>query len=191
MNVIFEIPLIILTAILSSNISMQDVKIGDKENSLNKINLKIVAKENGMIKYLTENKNHFSVTCENRKVVYMENDWLQNSENTKPLFSNFIFGKTSLREIRNIYHTNGFTYRERGGIVTETDLIQFNCFEFDSPNNEVLVVITKASLKAKITEKNMADKLKLDAIIIADKKYLDETWGDEKAFDPNYKKIKH
>lgn len=143
-----------------------------------------------MIKYKTENGNDFSVTLERNKVVYMENDWLQGKSNSQPLFSNFSFGQTTLRDIRNTFSTNGFTYKGRAAFTTKTDLIEFNCFEFDSKNNEVLVTITKVSLQEDVTQENVASKLKLDALIIADKAYLDKTWGTEKVFDPNYKKIK-
>jgi len=64
----------------------------------------------------------------------------------------------------------------------------FNCFEFDSKNNEILVTITKILLDEDVTEENVARKLKLDALIIADKTYLDKTWGKDKVFDMNYKK---
>jgi hypothetical protein len=172
------------------DISMLGVKVGDTKTSVDKIKLKIIAQEDEMIKYRTDNGNDFSVTLEKGKVVYLENDWLQDEKGMKPLFSDFQFGLTSLGDIRKKFGTNGFTYKNRHAFTTETDLIEFNCFEFDSPNNEVLVVITKISLKEKPTEKNVAAKLKLDAIIITTKDHLDKTWGEEKLFDPNYKKIK-
>ena len=172
------------------DISMLGIKINDSKKSLDNLKLEIVAKENDMIKYRTKNDNDFSVTFDKDKVVYMENDWLQDVNNRQPLFSDFIFGQTTLKDIRNKFSTNGFTYKARAAFTTETDLIEFNCFEFDSKNNEVLVTITKVSLKENVTEENVANKLKLDALIIADKKYLDETWGKDKVFDKNYKKIK-
>lgn len=73
---------------------------------------------------------------------------------------------------------------------TDTHLIMFNCFEFDSANNEVLVTITKVPMSLKPTEETVAEHLKLEALIIADKTYLETIWGKEKTFDPNYKKIK-
>ena len=173
----------------STGISMLGIKINDNEKSLDKLKLEIVAKEDNMIKYKTENNNDFSVTINKGKIVYMENDWLQDPNNRQPLFSNFIFGKTTLKDIRNKFSTNGFTYKSRGSFTTETDLITFNCFEFDSKNNEVLVTITKVSLKENVTEENVASKLKLDALIIADKSYLDEIWKKDKVYDPNFKKI--
>jgi hypothetical protein len=119
----------------------------------------------------------------------MENDWLQDAQNRQPLFSEFSFGKTTLSDIRSKFGTNGFTYKSRGPFTTKTHLIMFNCFEFDSPNNEILVTITKVALNENVTADNLASKSKLDALIIADKNYLDETWGKGKVLDKNYKKI--
>lgn len=172
------------------DISMNGLKIGDNQNKLANIQLEIVAKEDNMTKFKTKNGNDLSITCQNGKIVFMENDWLQDTNARQPLYSDFQFGLTSLRDIRKKFSTNGFAYKSRGTFATEDDLIQFNCFEFDSPNNEILVVITKVPLNADVTEDNVADQCKLDAIIIADKSYLDKEWGKSKLYDPNYKKIK-
>jgi hypothetical protein len=174
----------------TGHISMLGIKIIDTKESLANIKLEIVAKDKDMVKYKTENSNDFSVTLDNDKVVYMENDWLQDVNSRLPLFSDFTFGKTTLKDIRSKFSTNGFTFKNRGYFKTETDLIMFNCFEFDSKNNEVLIAITKISLKEDVTEETVASKLKLEALIIADAEYLDRTWGKDKVFDTNYKKIK-
>lgn len=172
------------------DISMFGLKIGDSQQSLSNIELKVVAKAKNIIKFKTENENDFSITCQKGKIVYMENDWLQDPEASQPLITDFQFGKTSLRDIRKKMGTNGFVYYNRRSLTTDKDLIQFNYFELDSPNNEILVTITKVPLNADVTEENVADHLKLDAIILADKTYCDETWGKSKAFDKQYKKIK-
>lgn len=168
---------------------MFGIRINDSRKSLDNLKLKVVAKDERMIKYSTENGNDFSVTFDKGKVVYMENDWLQDPKSRQPLFSAFSFGQTTLKDIRSKFSTNGFTYKSRGSFKTDTHLIMFNCFEFDSKNNEILVTITKISLNEDVTEENVASKLKLDALIIADKAYLDKTWGKDKVFDKNYKKI--
>lgn len=172
-----------------NGVSMLGIKINAPASALKKISLKQVAKEENMTKYRTVNGNDFSVTVENGKVVYLENDWMH-GKGIEPLLTNFTFGKTSLKEIRTQFGTNGFTYTQRDAFTTEKDLIQFNCFEFDSPNNEVLVCVTTMPITEKVTKENLAEHLKLAAIILADKKYLDEIWGKEKLFDPKYKKIK-
>jgi len=190
MKSVLTLLLIVALFLPTGNISMFGVKINDSRKSLDNLKLKIVARDENMIKYSTENGNDFSVTFENGKVIYMENDWLHELNSKQPLFSDFLFGQTTLKDIRSKFSTNGFAYKSRGAFTTETDLIEFNCFEIDSKNNEVLVTITKVSLKENVTEETVASKLKLDALIIADKAYLDRTWGKDKVFDKNYKKIK-
>ncbi|CAN5209545.1 hypothetical protein BH10PSE19_BH10PSE19_22180 [soil metagenome] len=180
----------VISIIVNTDISMLGIKIGDAKNVLADIRLTVVDKERDMIKYTTDNGNDFSVTMQNGKVVFMENDWLQNKKATKPLFSNFIFGKTSLADTRAQFGTNGFVHKNRGMFKTETAVILFNCFEFDSPNHEVLVTITKVPLSAKPTDNNIATLAMLDALIIADGNYLNEIWGAEKSYDANYVKIK-
>jgi hypothetical protein len=187
----FLIILLIFPGIfIAKDISMLGVKINDPQSVLKKITLKVEASDDGMTKYRTTNGNDFSITVQDGKVVYMENDWLHDAKGTKPLFSDFKFGETSLKDIRKALGSNGFTYIKRNDLITDTDIVEFNCFEFDSANNEVLVMITKAALKPAPTEKNLSDELKLESIVIADKKYLDGIWGSEKTFDPNYKKLK-
>jgi hypothetical protein len=182
--------LIVFTFIVpTGEISMLGIKINDSKKSVENLTLEIISNDKDMVKYKTENGNDFSVTFDKDKVVYMENDWLQDAKSRKPLFSEFSFGQTTLKDIRSKFSTNGFTYKSRSAFKTDTHLIMFNCFEFDSKNNEILVTITKISLDEDVTEENVASKLKLDALIIADKAYLDKTWGKDKVYDKNYKKI--
>ncbi|AVR47054.1 hypothetical protein C7S20_18370 [Christiangramia fulva] len=170
---------------------MLGVELFDSRESVEDLNLPVVAKEPGIIKYRTNNGNDLSLTFENDKVVYMENDWLHQPEGSKPLFSDFTFGKTSIGDIRKKFGSNGFLYSNRSFSSTDTHLVTFNCFEFDTDKNEVLVTITGVPIaeKDQVNKNNISEKLKLLAIIIADKKYLDKIWGEEKVFDENYKKI--
>jgi len=186
----FFASLTLLVLLAANDIAMLSIKIGSPEAGLKKLKLELVASEDGMTKYRTENGNDFSVTAENDKVVFMENDWLQDDKATKALLPGFTFGTTSLKEIRSKFGTNGFVHDNASSMKTDTHVMMINCFEFDSPNNEVLVTITKVALDADVTEANVAEHLKLDALIIADKAYLDKIWGAEKTYDPNYKKIK-
>lgn len=190
MNSIITIFLLGAFLLPPADIAMLGIKIGASEAALSQIKLKRVAQEENMIKYRTQDGNDFSITLEDGKVVYLENDWLQQEKGRRPLLTDFQFGVTSLSAIRQHFGTNGFTYTSRQAFTTATDLIQFNCFEFDTPGGEVLVIITKVSLKAHPTEDNVADLLKLDAIILTTKDYLDRTWGGEKLYDPAYRKIK-
>jgi len=176
------------------DISMLGLKINDPVSELDKIKLEVVASDKTgktpMIKYRTENGNDLSVTSQKGKLVYIENDWLHDTKGNKPLISNFTFGETSLRDIRKAFGTNGFAHAERAPFTTDTDLIEFNCFELDSPNNEELVIVTKLRISDKITEDNVADSLKLEAIIIAQKDYMNGLWGKKKVYDKVYHKVK-
>ncbi|MDP4221010.1 MAG: hypothetical protein Q8916_01050 [Bacteroidota bacterium] len=182
-----------MTFASANEISMVGVKIHDHSTALKKIKLEVLAKDKkeGMIKFRTENGNELSFTSKEGKVVYMENDWLHDDAADVPLFSNFRFGKTSLRDIRKTLGTNGFTHVEHAGFTSDKEAIEFNCFEFDSPNHEIFATVTTVPLGANVSEENVADSLKLAAVIIADKDYLDKIWGEKKVFDEgNYKKIK-
>jgi len=181
----------------NSDISMNGISIHDSETKLETIKLEVIAsqkdKKSSTIKYKTENGNDFSVTTKNGQVVFLENDWLQEVKGNKPLVSQFTFGETTLKEIRAAFGTNGFSFTKNAGYATETSLIEFNCFELDSPNNEILVIVTKLIIPKDligIEEDNIANMLKLDAIIIADNEYLEKLWGSQKSYDPNYKKVK-
>lgn len=173
-----------------ADISMLKIKIGSPESDLKKIKLEEIAREDGMVKFRTENGNDFSVTTENGKVVFMENDWKQNPKSAKTLLPWFEFGITSLKDIRNKFATNGFIFKNIGPLKTDTDVILFNCFEFDSDNNDILVTVTKIPIDVTTTEDMVGEKAKLEALIVADKTYLESIWGKDKVFDTNYKKIK-
>jgi hypothetical protein len=176
-------------------ISMQGIKIADSEQVVNNISLDVVAFEEKKgakyFKYRTENGNDFTLTIEKGKVVYLENDWLQDKSGNKPLITNFVFGETTLKDIRAAFGTNGFAYTEYAFLSLEKDLITFNCFELDSPNDEILVIATKIPFSTTgLTEGNVAENFKLEAVILSNKKYLNKIWGKEKAYDGNFKKIK-
>jgi hypothetical protein len=175
----------------SSDISMLGIKIHENASALKNVKLEVVAKEKTMMKFRTANGNDFSVTTKNGKIVYMENDWLQGESGKTPLFSNFRFGETSLHDIRKAFGTNGFTHKNHEAFSTDKEVIEFNCFEIDSPNKEIFATVTTVPIAAKVNEENVADSLKLAAVILCDKAYLDEIWGKQKLYDSgNYKKIK-
>lgn len=171
---------------------MLGIELYDTRESAVDLNLPVVGEEPGMIRYRTKNGNDLSLTFENDKVVYMENDWLFSPKGKEPLFTNFTFGETCIQDIRKEYVNNGFTYSNRLFTSTDTHLVTFNCYEFDTNKNEVVVFVTGVPIKErdKVNESNISEKLKLVAIIIADKTYLDKIWGEEKVYDENYKKIK-
>ena len=171
--------------------SMLGIKIGSPEIALSKLKLKQIAKREGITKYRTENDNDFVVTVEDGKVVYMENDWNQKTEGNVALIPGFTFGQTSLKDIRKRLGNKGFVYAENQNYITNEYLYEYHCYEIDSPQKEVLVVVTKIPFSTTVTENtDIAQKLKLDAIVLADAEYLDFLWGAQKSYDKDYKKVK-
>jgi len=174
----------------TSDISMLGIELYDSRESIEKLNLEVVGEKPGMIKYRTAGGNDFSITFDKGNVVYMENDWLQGSKSKEPLFTDFSFGKTTLEDIREKYKSNGFSHKNRMIQMTDDAIIDFSCFEFDSQKGEVLVVITVAPLTKDLTAGNIHENLKLEAVVIADKEYLNKIWGEEKVYSDDYKKIR-
>jgi hypothetical protein len=187
---IINLLILALGLVSIGSVSMLGIELYDSRQSVENLGLPIVEEEPGIVKYRTENGNDLSVTFENDKVVYMENDWLLQPESSEPLYSDFRFGATSLVDIRDKFGSNGFAHLERNVITTETQLISFNGYQIDSEKNEVLVTITGLDLNdPEVNENNFTDKMLLLAIIIADEAYLDKIWGEGKIYDENYKKI--
>jgi hypothetical protein len=179
---------ITLFALTEADVAMLGVKINAVADY--KLDLKVLNRDAYSVKYKTADGNHLSITTESGKVVFMENDWLQSKEANQPLLTNFKFGETSLKDIRTALGTSGFAYREQSYLKSEKTLTTLNCFELESPENVILVLITKAPISSITDKEDVSSFLKLDAVILADKKYLDGIWGKKKTYDPQYKKIK-
>jgi hypothetical protein len=181
--------LLSLAAVSGTEIAMMGIKIHAPGTAKDNLSLTVVNNQGTTTKYKTSDGNYFSITTENGNVVYMENDWMHEKGSTTPLFTNFKFGETTLKEIRDAFGTIGYSYRNRSYLKSETDLTTINCFEIEG-SGEILVMITKAPIKS-ITDKEHVDGfLKLEAVILSDKAYLDGIWGKKKTYDPKYKKIK-
>jgi hypothetical protein len=176
---------------INPDISMLGLKIHDSQKVLENIKVKLIYKDSIKTKYRTDNGNNFSVIIKNGQIVFMENEWLFLKNGKTPLITKFKFGETSVKEIKKVFGTNGFVYKKRLFIKTESDMVQYYYFEIDSPNNEILALETKVWLdNPKLTWYNIEEYLILDDIIIADKEYLDEIWGSDKEYFDVIKKIK-
>ncbi len=140
-------------------------------------------------KYKTKDGNEISITVQHGKVVYIEYDWLEEKKSTKTHFNGFVFGKTTLSDLRTRFGNNGFTYTSTAFVESGNGLIAFNCYELINSTSNILVFVTKVILNPEINELNIGDHFKLYALILANQTYLDEIWGKEKIYDPAYKKI--
>jgi len=174
--------------------AMAGLSIGEDQRWINEVPLEVLVSEleyeTPRIKFITDNGNYLSITTQNGKVVYMENNWNQEVTGKESLIPNFIFGETSLKEIYKKFGTRGFIYTKQDALTIGNEKVFLNCFELSEEENVVLVVITKTSIDTKIDDDNSLSKLLLEALILSDSDYLDEYWGDEKSYSESYKKIK-
>lgn len=104
------------------------------------------------------------------------------------------FGKTTLKEIRKMYGSNGFSYAEHMMFQVPDGIVTFNAFELTRTPAIIVVFITKLSNESRkeidsLPEEQqvidaIAQHFKLDAVAVADESYLDEIWGKHKLYDP-------
>jgi hypothetical protein len=170
----------------NAEIAMLGVKIHDPKKVLSTIPLSETGTEKSRHTYRLNDGNDLSITIDDGKVVMMENEWMHRQKGTKPLIGKFVFGKTTLTDIKKALGTEGFCYERNFSQTNEADVVNITCFNVESHNDEVLVVITKAPFKASIT-RDIQSYQTLETIILADKKYLDKIWGKKRAEGKNTK----
>lgn len=189
MKLPFVIILVVAIYNLSnSSISMMGVSINDSKSEVLTNSLKVIVADSNKIIFETKDHNNLILTFRNDKIIQIENDWSQSHFSTTPLYTDFIFGKTTLSDIKGQFGTSGFQYNSMSNLKYMGDTISCNCFEFKSEKKEVLVLLTRTKLINKYN-RYLSDSLKLDKVILADYAYLNEIWGKEKAYDINYKYI--
>ena len=167
---------------------MMGVSIHDSKSEVPANSLKVIIADSIKTIYEIKDHNNLIITFRDNNVIQMENDWSQSHSYATPLYTDFVFGKTSLRDIKEKYGTSGFQFNSMRNLKYIGDTISCNCFEFKSEKKEVLVLITRTKLINKY-KGYLSDSFKLDKVIIADYAYLDEIWGQEKVFDKDYKSI--
>lgn len=182
--------LVALPAFAAGDTSIEGIQIGDTSKVLERLGQAVAIDKRGDIefrKYKTAEGNDLSVTLKKDRVLFIENDWSQDDKSTKAPYDGWVFGKTSLNEVRSRFGSNGFTYEKIAFPKTGAGLVTFNCYELPGNQPTVLVVVTKLLPKPGITASNIGNHFKLDAVIIADPTFLDEIWGNDKKYDPAYK----
>lgn len=109
------------------------------------------------------------------------------------LFDNFVFGQTTLKEISDEFGSYGFKYNNKLFLDLGSIIYNFNCYEFESNSDVILIISTivkPEKLRIDVLDENNSNKLTMYVVGLADKAKLEKTWGKEKVFDKNYKKIK-
>ena len=161
---------------------------------------RILRKGSGTEKYIewkANNSNVLSVTFDSvqDRVRKISLDWGGTSIGKSVGISDFSFGETTLKDIRDTFNSNGFSYAAKVMWVAEEGVVTLNAFELkDTPtivivfktiiSNEARAAIEKLSAEDQVMGK-IGQYFKLIGIIVADESYLNEEWGRRKIYDPN------
>jgi hypothetical protein len=147
-------------------------------------------------KWRLNNGNEMSVTYDSiqDRILYAEIDWNQNLSGIAVDIGGLLFGRSTLKEIRRLYKSNGFSYAKHVMFEIEGGIVTVNAFELRRTPTIIVVFITKI---AEDTRRHIStlppesqilgeidEYFKLDAIAVADESYLDEIWGKDKIYDP-------
>ena len=192
------VPIVGLVALLTTpafSQTLSGIAVGDNISAVKKLGLDPVAKnEMGpfvVMRWTLPDRNDLSVTAfrDSGEIVYVESNWGGQQSGAFSDYPGFTYGNTTLTDIRAKFRTNGFAYKERGAVAEVPDGVLFlNSFEVNEKPDLPAPFITKVSRK-NLDPKNPAAAAKLDTIIIGSKRYLDVVWGEDKAYDSNYRKI--
>jgi|GEM_PF-565160 len=193
----------VVSKITDKKIKMSGISIDDDIIKLNLIGSVPKAQESTgryvIVKYLLADRNELHATYlrDVEKIVYLETDWGKSQSGSPSDFKNFNYGLTTLHELQQALGNNGFRYKQRPPVYVSDagDLITMNSFEIKNNKNLVVTFGFKIprqraeELRAIKRYEGIGDEFKLDAIILADRKYLDEIWGKEKEYDSSYSPI--
>jgi hypothetical protein len=131
-------------------------------------------------------------TAQSGKVVYLESDWNDKNNETGFDLPGLKFGETTLTDIRRRFGSNGFEFKERGGVIDVPDgIVMLNSYEVGA---NVVTFFTKVSeadyTKAKSAgEKwDVADHARLVSVSVASAEYAQSEWG-KRIYDPGYKAV--
>ncbi len=176
-----------------SKISMAGISINDTKERLAKTKIPTVKIYDNKFSYQTKNKNELLIYFENDSIVCIENqesgDWME----TKAVLFDFIFGQTTLKDIRNKFGSYGYKYEHYSFLDLGDIIYKYNYYEFDNCNDEILVLTTSVfpgNPNIDVLDENNSGKLFLRQLSIVQKTKFEKIRGTSKVFDKNYRKIK-
>ena len=181
--------------------SLSGIKVGEEISSASKLGARPLPSKSvdphEARRWKLPDGNRLSVAAdpETKKIVYAEKMW--GGVNGKLSdFPGFVYGQTTLADIRAHAQNNGFAFKEHLIGVRPDGLALFNAYEIEGAPGVVVTFVTKLSkkdderLRTGKANVDINRAARLDAIIIADAGYLDTIWGDAKLRDKAYKPIR-
>jgi hypothetical protein len=182
--------------------SLSGIRVGEEASSASTIDARrlpsksVAPHEERRWKLPDGNRLSVAADPETKRIVYAEKTWGGRANGKPADFPGFVYGQTTLADIRAHAQNNGFAFKEHLIDVRPDGLALFNAYEVEGAPGVVVTFVTKLSKKDDErlrTGKGTVDinrAARLDAIILADAGYLDTLWGDAKLRDKAYKPIR-
>ncbi|MGF9764772.1 hypothetical protein AAII07_57850 [Microvirga sp. 0TCS3.31] len=182
--------------------SLSGIKVGEEISSASKLAARPLPSKNGdpheERRWKLPNGNRLSVAVDpqTKRIVYAEKTWSGGATGKPADFPGFVYGQTTLADIRAHAQNNGFAFKEHLIDVRPDGLALFNAYEVEGASGLVVTFVTKLSrkddehLRTGKANVDLNQAARLDAIILADAGYLDTIWGDAKLRHKAYKPIR-
>lgn len=140
--------------------------------------------------HLADGNQISATTSKDGRIVYLESDWGGHESGAKSDFPSFVFGRTTLAQIRRKLGNNGIEFEDRPPTTpTEGGVALLNSYQ---AGQTIITFVTKVLPKdfdaVKRKPSNLGQAATLDALILADPYYARVNWGTP-IFSPNYKAI--
>jgi hypothetical protein len=182
--------------------SLSGIKVGEEISSASEIDARPLPSrstdphEDRRWKLPDGNRLSIAADPETKKIVYTEKTWGGGAHGKPTDFPGFVYGETTLADIRTHAQNNGFAFKEHLIDVRPDGLALFNAYEVEGAPGLVVTFVTKLSrkdderLRTGKANVDINRAARLDAIILADAGYLDTIWGDAKLRGKAYKPIR-
>jgi hypothetical protein len=182
--------------------SLSGIKVGEDISSVPKLDARplpsrsVDPHEDRRWRLPDGNRLAVAADPETKRIVYTEKRWGGGAHGKPADFPGFIYGQTTLADIRAHAQNNGFAFKEHLIDVRPDGLALFNAYEVEGTPGVVVTFVTKLSrkdderLRTGKANVDINRAARLDAIILADAGYLDTIWGDAKLRDKRYKPIR-
>ena len=182
--------------------SLSGIKVGDEISSASRLDARPLPSKSvdpqKERRWKLPDGNRLSVAADpgTQKIVYAETKWGGGAHGKPADFPGFVYGETTLADIRAHAQNNGFAFKEHLIDVRPDGLALFNAYEVEGAPGVVVTFVTRLSMKDHERLRNGKANVdinraaRLDAIILADAGYLDTIWGDAKLRGKAYKPIR-
>jgi hypothetical protein len=184
--------------------SLEGFHLGDDKAVLQRLGTAATTKADGAFTTLTfhrDNGVELEATYQkpSNRLVALRASWNQTGEGPSAYYGNFIFGKTSLAELRSQTGANGILYRLKPQVAASSSgMINIVSYYDVTATDYVASFVTSISrdevkrLKVQYNQDaylNAATSAKLSAIGISRREYLEKSEGSDRALDDGYKPI--